>query len=152
MELPRNMDCPSPLCARGCGFFGTLANKNMCSKCYTDYLKEQLLAKPTAEPAVVSSVEKNLDVAVSASQSSSTTTTSDQQPCGVTKNWCQSYSCKKKVSLVQVVLKCSCGGVYCPEHRLAEKHSCSVDYKRPGGELLAKQNPVCKGDKLKQRV
>jgi len=28
------------LCANGCGFNGSLINKNFCSKCYKDYLKE----------------------------------------------------------------------------------------------------------------
>ncbi|KAK9914121.1 hypothetical protein M0R45_037917 [Rubus argutus] len=141
MESQSNMGNP-PLCSKGCGFYGTVGNKSMCSKCYASYLKEELLSMPTCiTPAMVASVEKALDnVSVSASESG-----------GVTKNKCQ--SCKKRLGPVEMIgLKCRCGGVFCTRHRLPEYHSCSVNYKKIGQELLAKQNPVCKGDKLEWRV
>lgn len=33
-----------PLCAKGCDFFGSPEKKNPCSKCYEDYLKEEVTA------------------------------------------------------------------------------------------------------------
>ncbi|KAG5597248.1 hypothetical protein H5410_038480 [Solanum commersonii] len=29
------------LCARGCGFYGTSSNNNLCSQCYKAFLKEE---------------------------------------------------------------------------------------------------------------
>ncbi|KAL6127026.1 hypothetical protein ACLB2K_075071 [Fragaria x ananassa] len=156
MESPSN-NCP-PRCARGCGFYGSFATNNMCSMCYRDYQKEEeLLAKFIAAPSAVAPVEKTLDVdSISANESSSSTsTTSDDQPSGVTKkrNCCQNESCKKKLTLVQVMSgKCRCEGVFCAKHRLPEEHSCSVNFKETGKEVLAQQNPVCVADKLKNRV
>ncbi|CAB4269751.1 unnamed protein product [Prunus armeniaca] len=50
------MNMEPPMCAKGCGFYGCVENKNMCSKCYKDHVKQE---NPNAQSTTVaSSVEK----------------------------------------------------------------------------------------------
>uniref|UniRef100_A0A2C9WGM9 AN1-type domain-containing protein n=1 Tax=Manihot esculenta TaxID=3983 RepID=A0A2C9WGM9_MANES len=47
---------------------------------------------------------------------------------------------------------CRCGNAFCRWHRQPEDHACTVDFKELGRELLIKQNPLCKADKLQNRI
>ncbi|KAI3877136.1 hypothetical protein MKX03_023846 [Papaver bracteatum] len=152
------------LCERGCGFFGTAANLNMCSKCYRDHLKEEeqsALAKAAFEKSanpkkvlttsptesVDSTGDSNVvakETAAAPSSSSSSSATSGGESGAVAKNRC--FSCNKKVGLTGI--KCKCGSVFCSLHRYPEKHSCDFDYKSVGRETLAKLNPQVKADKI----
>ncbi|KAF7811862.1 zinc finger A20 and AN1 domain-containing stress-associated protein 5-like [Senna tora] len=55
-------------------------------------------------------------------------------------------SCNKKVGLTG--FQCRCGDLFCGKHRYPEEHSCTVNFKQIGREILIKQNPVIKADKL----
>ncbi|XP_057999088.1 zinc finger A20 and AN1 domain-containing stress-associated protein 7 [Hevea brasiliensis] len=39
MESQQNKE--PPLCANGCGFYGTIHNRNLCSKCYEEYQQQE---------------------------------------------------------------------------------------------------------------
>ena len=64
------------------------------------------------------------------------------------KKRCQ--SCNKRVRLLG--FECRCGYVFCGDHRYAEKHSCTFDYKKMEREALAVKNPLIRADKLDDRL
>ncbi|GMN40890.1 hypothetical protein TIFTF001_010111 [Ficus carica] len=111
------------LCASGCGFFGTAENRNMCSKCYNDFLKQEIITKSKSVATVdqpdhaSSSPESQHDFLVSE-------VTAQSGGLTVEKNRCN--TCNKKVGLMG--FECQCGKLFCGTHRLPEVHACNVDY------------------------
>jgi hypothetical protein len=111
----------------------------MCSKCYKEHVKRSAPAEETvkiaqqaapppasAAPAPAVEVTKGGD---DGKESSPAKPTVDRTRCA---------ECKKKVGLTGV--ECRCGNVYCGSHRIAEKHSCSFDYKSFGRKNIEKAN------------
>ena len=57
-------------------------------------------------------------------------------------------ACKKKVGLTG--FKCKCGHMFCGQHRYAESHNCTHDYKSEGRQKLADSNPVVQAAKVQK--
>ncbi|GMI80904.1 hypothetical protein like AT2G36320 [Hibiscus trionum] len=152
--------CQAPeghhLCVNNCGFLGSPATMNLCSKCYGDFrLKEQQQASspklststsPSSSSTVVESVSQvpllclpevkgvpAVAIAPAAEQRQ------QQQP-----NRCM--VCRKRVGLTG--FKCKCGITFCGSHRYPENHGCKFDFKKAGREEIARANPLIKAEKL----
>ncbi|KAG6761751.1 hypothetical protein POTOM_034984 [Populus tomentosa] len=126
--------CQEPrLCVNNCGFFGSPATQNLCSKCYGDLRQSQPLNQLLAPSS-------------SASVSSFSSSTVD--------------AIKNQIAPVLVVGGDEKGEfeaeptVVVPQqkpNRYPEQHDCKFDFKSLGKEQIAKANPVVKGEKL-QRI
>ncbi|XP_059284849.1 putative zinc finger A20 and AN1 domain-containing stress-associated protein 8 [Lycium ferocissimum] len=129
-----NAEKPSP-CARGCGFYGTPRNHNLCSQYYKAFLKEQAAKDALALPENISSLT------IKTGKDDLSTMKTKTKRCIV---------CKKKVGLIG--FSCKCGEIFCRSHRYPEEHACMFDFKSIGRANLVKENPLCKADKLEHRI
>ncbi|KAG9159673.1 hypothetical protein Leryth_017412 [Lithospermum erythrorhizon] len=151
------------LCANGCGFFGTKAYNNFCSKCFKDHIlqKEEKDEKPNKNPFPCFNNSSNKGEKYnknpfpcfnkSNNKDDSLTRNEDAADDEKTNGKVMCTYCDKKIRGL-MIYKCRCNGRFCIKHRCPEEHSCKFDFKNHGRLALAKQNPVVKGEKLDQRI
>ena len=128
-----NDDQPK-LCSKCNRFFGTSKTNYMCSKCYKDLVKPDIMnnnsqkTTGTNEKAAQIQTEEIKEIPKE-----------DMTKC---------YKCNKKTGYYG--FKCKCGHNYCATHRYSMQHECNYDYKTDAKAKLISANPIVEADKFQK--
>ncbi|KAF9664703.1 hypothetical protein SADUNF_Sadunf16G0045800 [Salix dunnii] len=167
MESHDETGCQAPegpiLCINNCGFFGSAATMNMCSKCHKDIVLNQQQAQLAAssfesivngnssrngkEPVVAGAVDVQaapVEVKIISTEPSSASSKPSELKAKEGPSRCT--TCRKRVGLTG--FGCRCGNLFCAIHRYSDKHDCPFDYRTAARDAIAKANPVVKAEKL----
>ena len=108
------------LCEGGCGFWGDPLNDNLCSQCF----------KKRKEEKEKSEIEKKRKIEEELRIKEELANKIEVKQTDFTRCW----SCNRKIGLVGFT--CDCGYNFCGKHRMAEQHSCPIDYKKKDRKVL----------------
>ncbi|KAL6899148.1 hypothetical protein ACP4OV_005806 [Aristida adscensionis] len=135
------------LCANNCGFFGSPATLDLCSKCFRDRNHQP---PPPASPAPAPAPAFPPPSAAAPVSVPAAAAPEPSASAGASTASSRCASCRRRVGLTGFA--CRCGATFCGVHRYPERHACAFDFRAAGRDAIARANPVVKGDKLKDKI